>query len=75
MVLLDTEEGETIEVAWECLVGIANARLNLDKEQAGKGFDQIRAEARSMWEDDLSRILVEGGTAEDSILYCYVSLA
>ena len=66
----DTEEGETIEVSMGVsFVSIANARLNLDKEQAGKGFDQIRAEARSMWEDDLSRILVEGGTKEQKTVF------
>lgn len=51
-------------------VSIANARLNLDKERGlVKGFDQIRAEARSMWEDDLSRILVEGGTKEQKTVF------
>ena len=50
-------------------VSIANARLNLEKEQAGKGFDQIRAEARAMWQNDLSRILVEGGTEEQKRVF------
>ena len=66
----DTDEGETIEVSMGVsFVSIANARLNLEKEQAGKGFDQIRAEARAMWQNDLSRILVEGGTEEQKRVF------
>ena len=44
-------------------VSIENARLNLDKEQSGKDFDKVLAESRKRWHDDLSRIIVEGGTA------------
>lgn len=59
----DTTEGETIEVSMGIsYVSIDNARLNLETEQAGRHFDEIRAEARKKWNDDLSRILVEGGT-------------
>ena len=66
----DTDEGETIEVSMGVsFVSIANARLNLEKEQAGKGFDQIRAEARAMWQNDLSRILEEGGTEEQKRVF------
>ena len=58
----DTTEGEAIEVSF---VSIENARLNLETEQpAGTTFDQIRAQARKKWNEDLSRILVEGGTEE-----------
>ena len=59
----DTTEGEQVEVQMGVsFVSIANARLNLDKEQTGKHFDQIHADARNRWNDDLSRISVEGGT-------------
>lgn len=62
----DTTEGETIEVSiGVSFVSIENARLNLETEQpAGTTFDQIRAQARKKWNEDLSRILVEGGTEE-----------
>ena len=43
-------------------VSIENARLNLDKEQSGKNFEQVLSDARAQWNDDLSRITVEGGT-------------
>lgn len=62
----DTTEGEVIEVSiGVSFVSIENARLNLETEQpAGTTFDQIRAQARKKWNEDLSRILVEGGTEE-----------
>ena len=67
----DTEEGEQVEVQMGVsFVSIENARLNLDREQAGKNFEQIHAEARSKWNDDLSRITVEGGTdAQKTVFY------
>lgn len=62
----DTTEGEVIEVSiGVSFVSIENARLNLETEQpAGTTFDQIRTQARKKWNEDLSRILVEGGTEE-----------
>lgn len=62
----DTTEGEAIEVSiGVSFVSIENARLNLETEQpAGTTFDQIRTQARKKWNEDLSRILVEGGTEE-----------
>ena len=62
----DTTEGEAIEVSiGVSFVSIENARLNLETEQpAGTTFDQIRAQARKKWNEDLSRILVEEGTEE-----------
>lgn len=61
----DTAEGEQIEVSMGIsYVSIKNARENLDKEQHGQHFDAIRKEARQRWNDDLSRIRVEGGTDE-----------
>ena len=62
----DTTEGEAIEVSiGVSFVSIENARLNLETEQpAGTTFDQIRAQARKKCNEDLSRILVEGGTEE-----------
>ena len=62
----NTQAGETLEVSiGVSFVSIENARLNLDTEQpAGTTFDQLRADAREKWNEDLSRILVEGGTEE-----------
>ena len=67
----DTEEGEQVEVQMGVsFVSIENARLNLDREQEGRNFEQIHAEARAKWNDDLSRITVEGGTdAQKTVFY------
>lgn len=61
----DAAEGEQVEVSMGVsFVSIANARENLETEQADKSFEMIHAEAREAWNRDLSRILVEGGTEE-----------
>lgn len=66
----DTEEGEQVEVQMGVsFVSIENARLNLDKEQEGKNFDQVYAQALARWNDDLSRIRVEGGTREQKTVF------
>lgn len=60
----DLRPGEQVEVRMGIsYVSTENARKNLDAEQpAGVTFDALRAEARRRWNDDLSRIRVEGGT-------------
>lgn len=66
----DTEEGEVVEVQMGVsFVSIANARLNLEQEQAGKDFAQISTEARARWNEDLSRIRVEGGSDEQKSVF------
>ncbi len=50
-------------------VSIENARLNLDTEQSGKNFSQVLADARMRWNEDPSRILVEGGTEEQKTVF------
>lgn len=66
----DTEDGEQIEVSMGVsFVSIDNARENLDKEQHGMSFDQIRQETASRWNDDLGRIIVEGGTDEQKSVF------
>ena len=66
----DTQENEAVEVRMGVsFVSIANARENLEKEQGGKHFDELHAEARSKWNADLSRIRVEGGTDEQKRVF------
>ncbi len=66
----DTEDGEQVEVEMGVsFVSIENARLNLNKEQEGRDFEKVHAEARARWNDDLSRILVEGGTQEQKTVF------
>lgn len=66
----DTQEGEEIEVRMGVsFVSIENARLNLEAEQKGENFDQIRTDALARWNDDLSRIRVEGGTERQKVVF------
>ena len=66
----DTEEAEQVDVQMGVsFVSIANARENLHAEQHGKTFDDILAEAQNKWRDDLSRILVKGGTKEQKTVF------
>ncbi|MBK5720975.1 GH92 family glycosyl hydrolase [Dysgonomonas sp. Marseille-P4677] len=50
-------------------VSIENARLNLDTEIKNKSFDTICSEARETWNNDLSRIIVEGGTDDQKTVF------
>jgi predicted alpha-1,2-mannosidase len=43
-------------------VSIANAKLNLEEEIAGKTFDQVRNAANATWETLLSSVQVKGGS-------------
>ena len=63
-------EGEQVEVQLGVsFVSMANARLNLEKEQGKKNFDQVLADARAAWARDLGRIEVEGGTEEQKAVF------
>lgn len=66
----DTDANEQVEVQMGVsFVSIANARENLNAEQHGKNFDAIYNAARKQWNDDLSRILVEGGTKTERTIF------
>ena len=67
----DLRAGETVEVRMGIsYVSTENARRNLDAEQpAGTSFDAIRGAARTRWNDDLSRIRVEGGTEAQQMVF------
>ncbi len=57
--------GEQVEVRMGVsFVSTANARENLDKEQLSFSFDELKAQARKKWNDDLGKIRVKGGTDE-----------
>lgn len=66
----DMQEGETIEVqTGVSFVSIENARENLNKEQNGFRFDEVRKQAREKWNADLSRIQVKGGTPDQKTVF------
>lgn len=66
----DTEENEAIEVKMGVsFVSIENARLNMNTEQPGFDFDKVRTTASNMWNSDLSRVKVEGGSKDDKTIF------
>lgn len=67
----DLRDGEHVEVRMSIsYVSTENARRNLDAEQAaGATFDTLHDAARSRWNDDLSRIRIEGGTEEQRTVF------
>lgn len=66
----DTEENEAIEVKMGVsFVSIENARLNMNTEQPGFDFDKVRTTASNMWNSDLSRVKVEGGSKDDKAIF------
>lgn len=66
----DVAEQEQIEVKiGVSFVSIENARENLKAEQPGFEFDKIASAARDKWNDDLSRITVEGGTKDEKTIF------
>ncbi len=50
-------------------VSVENAKLNLEKELAGKSFDDVKGEAAATWEKLLSKIEVSGGTQRQKELF------
>lgn len=66
----DTKDQEPIEVKiGVSFVSIENARLNMNVEQPGFDFDRVAAEARTAWNELLSRIRVEGGTSDERTVF------
>lgn len=50
-------------------VNTKNARKNLEEELKRKSFERLRKEAYNDWNDKLSRIEVQGGSAQDRVLF------
>lgn len=67
----DAARGETVEVQIGIsAVSIEGARKNLAAEQPdGSTFEGLRAEARRLWQNDLSKIRVEGGTNDEKAVF------
>ncbi|NCB85469.1 MAG: glycoside hydrolase family 92 protein [Bacteroidia bacterium] len=64
------DEGESIEVQiGVSFVSTANARENLNTEQPGFDFEKVKKEARESWEKELSRVIVEGGTHDEKVVF------
>lgn len=66
----DVEENEVIEVKMGVsFVSIENARLNMNTEQPDFNFDKVKAAASTMWNNDLSRVKIEGGSTDDKSIF------
>jgi predicted alpha-1,2-mannosidase len=66
----DTTRGTTVEVK----IGLSftsteQARANLEREVGKNSFAEVRRSAEALWEEALSRILVEGGTDEQRRIF------
>ena len=64
------DKKETVEVKiGVSYVSIANARENLERETGGKSFDTVYKETYEEWNKELSKILVEGGSYQDKVIF------
>ncbi len=69
-----TKEGESILVkVGISSVSIEGAKKNLEAENSAWNFDEIKNEAKQLWENHLSKIEVEGGTEKQRRIF-YTSL-
>ena len=50
-------------------VSMENARENLEREWRGRSFEDLRVAAVNRWEEELSRIHVEGGSEDEKTLF------
>ena len=66
----DTKQNEEVEVLMGVsFVSMENARLNAEKELAQTTFDSLRLKAEEAWNNDLSKILVEGGSEDQKTVF------
>jgi predicted alpha-1,2-mannosidase len=64
------EKQETVEVkVGISYVSIENARENLEKETGNKSFDAVYKDTYNEWNEELSKILVEGGSNDDRTIF------
>jgi predicted alpha-1,2-mannosidase len=60
-----TTEDEQIELrVGISFTSVEAARANFDAEVAKSGFDEVRAKAHEIWDKELSKVTVKGGTEE-----------
>lgn len=58
-----TQKGEKVHVKIaSSFISHEQAELNLEREIGAKSFEEVKKEGETVWEKELSRILIEGGT-------------
>ena len=62
-----TAKGEKVNVkVASSFISMEQAEQNLQQEVAGDSFDQTKQKAKAIWNKQLSRILAEGGTVDQT---------
>jgi len=70
----DTTQNRAVTVhVGVSFVNVAHARMNLDAETRGAGFDAIRAGAQAAWEQALGTVQLDGGS-DDELTTFYTAL-
>lgn len=65
-----TEHSEQVELkVGLSFVDIDGARKNFDAELKGRHFEYVRHAAKALWNKELSRIEVEGGSADEKTIF------
>lgn len=65
-----TKEGEVVEMkAGISFVDMEGAAANFKQEIAGKDFDQVKREADELWNKELNRVCISGGTDEEKTIF------
>jgi predicted alpha-1,2-mannosidase len=66
-----TKKGEEVNVKIaSSFISLEQAELNLEREIGNKTFDDVKSEGEAIWEKELAKIKVEGGTeAEQKTFY------
>lgn len=65
-----TKEGEVVEMkAGISFVDMEGAVANFKQEIAGKDFDQVKREADELWNRELNRVRISGGTDEEKTIF------
>lgn len=65
-----TKEGEVVEMkVGISFVDMDGAANNFEQEIASKDFNQVRQEADSLWNKELSRVRISGGTEDDKTVF------
>lgn len=66
----ETSENEQVTMkSGISFVSMDGAKLNLNTDIQGWDFDKVKANARKLWNESLSKIKVEGGTEEEKTVF------
>ncbi|GAB6009577.1 GH92 family glycosyl hydrolase [Dysgonomonas reticulitermitis] len=70
----ETQKDEVVTLkAGISFVDMDGAEKNFKAEMKNKDFDQIHEEAKKLWDNELGRIKIEGGTKDEKMIF-YTSL-